>query len=397
MRIVTMEQATASGFSIRQVYRLVASGDWTRLHEGVFLMSPIPNEHQKSEEGIHQNSEGIATTNPNQSGRLPLGQKLPEGLAKAVSDETKTDEDKARERDELWKARLWGLLVRGGPNTLISHRSAARLHGMEGIEGYPVEATVGPDGRMFAPGIHRTRHLDRNPSFIDGISTTSIERTLRDIASICSFEVVEQCLESVLRGPDRTRPDIWNSALLALIRESVKHQAKLPGTFRLGAVLQGRSDLDRPTGSFPETLIFQVLRDMGFTCVRQPTVRIVDGSGATLDTLYPDLGLLEFRLLLEVDGEKGHSGSVARARDLNRQNKLVRGFRILRLTASRILSDPHGVADEIRRNLVGVEKVGTQWQFDNISATYSTNNFLVVDRGRDARAEAEIARRRRAN
>lgn len=395
MRVVTMKQATASGFSSRQVYRLVASGDWTRLHEGVFLMCRIQGEAHEVK--TPQNNKQIGSGGPFQP-----SQKFRPGIAKVADDTTDDDDndndnDDARQRDELWKARLSGLLVRGGPNTLVSHRTAARLHGMEGIEGYPVEATVGSPGRMFAPGIHRTKYLDKNPSFIDGIPTTSIERTLRDIASACSFEVVEQCLESVLRGPDRTRPDVWNTALLALIRESIKHQAQLPGTFRLGAVLQGRSDLDRPTGSFPETLIFQVLRDMGFDCVRQPTVRIVDGSGATLDTLYPDLGLLEFRLLLEVDGEKGHSGSIARARDLHRQNKLVRGFRILRFTASRILADPQGVAEEIRRNLVGVAKVGTEWQFDNISVSYSSNNFLVVDRGRDARAEAEIARRRRAS
>lgn len=305
--------------------------------------------------------------------------------------------DRTQERDELWKARLSGLLVRGGPDTMISHRAAARLHRMEGVEGFPVEATVGGQTRKFAPGIHRTKYLDTASCFVDGMAVTSIERTLRDLASICTFEVVEQCLESVLRGPDRTRPDVWNTALLAAIRESINHQVQLPGTFRLRAVLQRRSDFDRPTGSFLETLIFQVLREMGFACVRQPTVRIVDGTGATLDTLFPDLGLLDFRTLLEVDGEKGHTGSVARARDLHRQNKLVRGFRILRFTASRILNDPYGVADEIRRGLVGVPKVSSEWQYDNVHVSYSPNNYLVVDRGRDARAEAEIARRRRAS
>ena len=419
-RVVTMEQAVALGFNRRQVYRMVASHEWTRLYEGVFVMGKIPNENPidningNPTESGGENSSGNRTMRAGKSAQCGLGPETPrmkgqprlsvvgeslsggplEGAKPA--DEVEEETDRNRRGEEIWKARLSGLLVRGGESAMISHSAAARLHGMEGIRGLPIEATTS-ELKKFPEGIHRTRYPDLNPIFIEGIRATSIERTLRDLASNCSFEIVEQALESMLRGPDRTRPDLWNTALLASLRESISWHDRLPGTFKLRSVLERRSDTDRPTGSFPETLIFQALREVGLESVCQPTVRIIDGSGALLDQFFPDLGLVGFPTLVEVDGAKAHAGAVALARDLHRQNKLLRGFRILRYPASKILEDPLAVAEEIRRGLAGSLKVGTQWQFDNVRVTASLNSYVVVDQGRDARVEAEIARRRQAS
>ena len=413
LRAVTMEQAMALGFSERRVYRMVAAGDWTKLHEGVFVMASIPIDAlanrrsttcstPRSADENDEHGWGRQRASQNERKRLWIGNEPREEFTSGgteFQDVPQADVEENKRREEIWKARLSGLLLRAGDGAMVSHRAAARLHGMEGIDEGTVsafvEATVASQARKFPAGIHRTRYPDLNPTFVDGFWVTSIERTLRDIASCCSFYIVEQALESILRGPDRTRPDQWNTVLLDSLRKSISHNDRLPGTYVLKSILQRRSDDARPTGSLPETQIFQALRHAGIETVTQPEVRIVDGSGALLDELYPDLGLVGFPTVLEVDGLKAHSSASALVRDLHRQNKLLRGFRVLRYPASKILEDPSAVAAEVLRGLAGVSKVGSQWQLDNVTVTYSQNQYLVVDRGRDARAEAEIARRRR--
>ncbi len=55
-------------------------------------------------------------------------------------------------------------------------------------------------------------------------------------------------------------------------------------------------------------------RELGFDFVRQPTLKITDGSGVVLDKFFPDVALPKFRILIEVDGAEAHSGAAALAR-----------------------------------------------------------------------------------
>ena len=342
--VLTLDQAIASGVSRRKVYRLVEQGTWQRLHAGVFLTRPVADADPGS--------------------------------------------------DTRWKAELAARLLYGGAGSMVSHRAAAVLHRLEGITGLPLDVTVPTRSRHLPVGAHRSKLLDPNPVMIDGLTTTSVARTLRDIAVVCGADLVEQALESALRGPDRRRPDEWNTELLTGLRAMVTGDARLPGSFLLRTVLNRRSDADRPTGSFPETLLFQTLRTVGLTAVRQATLRIVDPTGLELDTLFPDLSLPEYLLLIEVDGAGAHTGQAALQRDLRRQNKVLRGFRLLRFTAVEVLTDPAGVADEIHRSVRGRASLPTRESGD-VSVTYSTNEFLVVDAGRSAREEAARRRQRR--
>ncbi len=345
--VMTLDEAVASGISRRKVFRLVEQGEWQRLHAGVYLTRRA------------------------------------------------TEPTSEAERLAGWKATLAGMLQFGGPGAMVSRRSAARLHRLEGIDGFPIDVII-PSGAVHRPpGAHRSRIPDPRAFRIDGLLPTSLARTLRDLATVCGADVVEQAVESALRGPDRSRPDIWNTHLLVELRELVNDGARLPGVFALRTVLSRRSDTDRPTGSLPETLLFQALRSLGINAARQATLRIVDRHGFRLDVFFPDLCVPECRLLIEVDGSEGHSGGPALARDLRRQNKLVKAFRILRFTAAEVLSDPAGVAEQIRRSTTHMPRSGPAWRVEDVSVSYSPNNFEVVDHSRDAKEEA--TRRSRAS
>lgn len=125
--VVTMSQAIEFGYSRRRVYRLVSNGTWLKLHEGVFLTTPDIGDYER------------------------------------------------------WKADLKGVLVRY-PDAVVSHRAAAALHTMEGVAERMVEATVPATIQRTPAFVHRTRHVDPTPTLIEGLHTTSVSRTLRDIA-----------------------------------------------------------------------------------------------------------------------------------------------------------------------------------------------------------------------
>jgi hypothetical protein len=331
--VVTLEQALAMGISKRKAYRNAESGTWRKLHSGIFL------------------------TNPNLEG------------------------------DELWKAELAGMLLSGGQTARVSHRSAAVLHGFEGVSERGLDVTVPLLGAHRPDKVHRSCFLDMHPKVIDGLRTTSVARTLLDLASVCEADVVEQVLESALRGPDRWRPDVWNEPLLAELRQLAGTTTHQPGLVVLRTVLNRRSDTDRPTGSFPETVFFQALREAGVPVVRQLTIRIVDGKGAKLDTLFPDLAVLCPDILLEADGVEAHNSEESLARDLKRQNKLMLLFPIRRYSAVQILSDAAGAAQEVKQLVASLKNSGPR-RIANVTVTYSENEILVVDTSRDARAEA---------
>ncbi len=337
-----MDQAIAMGMSRRKVYRRVEQKIWKKLHSGIFLTTPDV-----------------------------IG-------------------------DAAWKATLAGQLLSGGEKAMVSHRSAGLLHSLEGIHGLPVETAIPLKARTRPEGSHRTRCVDPNPITVDGLITTSLARTLIDLADVCEINVLEQAIESALRGPDPRRPDLWNKELLCTLRKLALVNMHRSGNFRLQTVLNRRLDTDRPTGSFPETLLFQELRLADVPAISQPTLRIVDRHGTTLDTLYPDVGIESPLLLVEVDGLEVHTGQKAFARDLQRQNKISLGFTVRRYSAAQVLADAPGVANEIKQLSIRLDQrrtANSAHPVGNLTVNYSTNEFVMIDSSRDARREAASRRK----
>jgi very-short-patch-repair endonuclease len=328
--VVTINEAIANGISRRQIYRLVERGEWAKPYPGVFV------------------------TRPDYQG------------------------------ETMWKAKLAAALRFAGNGALVSHGAAARLHGLDGADRFPVDVTT--YGNRRSPQIHRSNRVDAKPVEFDRLPTTSIVRTIFDLAAICEADVVEQAVESALRGPKSYRPDLWNEALLGELRKCAEVASRSHARFVLRTVLDRRSDTDRPTGSFPETVVFQALREIGLIALRQPTLEIVDPRRETLERFFPDLVLVAFRLLIEVDSMEAHGSQLALARDLRRQNKLMRGFRVLRFTAVEILENRVRVANEIYNFVRTLTPSEPTWNVGGVQVSYSLNKFEVVDASRGRRA-----------
>jgi hypothetical protein len=161
--VITMEQALAAGVSRRRVFRMVERGDWLQLHSGIYLpdrelntLSASAGAGKRRQTKTAKGSEIVDKTAEAMS---------PTGAASKANDNSTTSSDladdgpessncqeierrwaAAKERvgqESFWKARLAGQLLFGGDGSMVSHRAAAKLHGLEGISGFPIPVCQG--------------------------------------------------------------------------------------------------------------------------------------------------------------------------------------------------------------------------------------------------------------
>lgn len=250
-----------------------------------------------------------------------------------------------------WHAELVAHLERAHGNGVLSHRSAARLHGLEGVFGLPIDLTVPWDsGFSERPAIRSRTLRDADIVTIRGFPVTSLVRTLGDLGRFVSADTVEAALNSALRGFDRRKPADWNQDLLTDINRLCASPTTRRGIARLRVVTQRRG-LVRPTGSYPETVLLMAARRQGLRLVPQVEVRLAGTKARGVTSLFPDFATEDGIVLVEVDGVEAHSGAERIDRDARRQNKLIVGFDVLRFQAGRVLADADACAAELASRL----------------------------------------------
>ena len=262
--------------------------------------------------------------------------------------------------EQRWLARLDANLRRAPAGSAISHRAAARLHGLEGFTTGPRHEDISVptnSGWRTRPAIRCGAVGDADVVFINGLRVTSVVATLADLGRIVGPDELEFAVEHALRGDDRRKPDVWNTDLLKDLQRRASER-NLPSLRTLRVVLDRRGD-QRPCGSYAETLIAQAMRRRSISLTRQPTVVVYNGRQKR--SYFPDFADLRRRILIEIDGAIGHAGDEKWERDDRRQNDLVRGFRVVRFHARKVLADPDAVADEIGRLLSVTPERADRW------------------------------------
>jgi hypothetical protein len=222
-----------------------------------------------------------------------------------------------------WELRLTAAIIGSGAGAVASHRSAAQLFGMPGFTGNWVEVT-GPLG-FHAPlrpsRGHVTRRLPASHiKRINDIPTTSVARTLFDLAGVLNPKQTERALDYCLVRKLVTTPAAWQ----------IYHD--VGGAGRRGSrvfrqLLAARGDgYVAPASELERRFINDVILAGGFP-MPEREVDLGDADGW--------IGRVEFvywraKLLVEVDGRLHHSAMVDQQRDRDRGNKLTAaGWRIL--------------------------------------------------------------------
>jgi very-short-patch-repair endonuclease len=206
-----------------------------------------------------------------------------------------------------------------GPGAVLSHRTAAGHWGLLRTDQTRIDVTA-PRGRHGAPGIHlhRSRSLDaQDATQHDGIPTTTVARTLLDLAATGKPSRLENALAQAMRQ------ELYDhNAIERTIARANGHR----GTGTLQRAIAHDPKLTR---SEYEARFLKLLRDAGLP---EPQVNVpltaLDDERYEVDFYWPS-----HRLVVELDGWETHGTRAAFRRDRARDAALTAaGFRVLRFT-----------------------------------------------------------------
>ena len=242
------------------------------------------------------------------------------------------------------EARWMAAVLACGPDAVLSHHSAAALWGLQGLSSRAIEVTVPRKSRSrrsiqrhFAvlPPDEVTRHR--------GIPVTTVPRTLFDLASVSSADVVEHALREseYLRLHDRlSLPDLLDRYPgrrgSTTARECLRRRRDLPAG-------RARSWLER------EFLPFLRRNDL-------PRPRLnawlpVGGRWIQVDCLWPG------RVVVELDGFAAHGTRSAFRADRARDRRLrVAGYGVTRIAPEQLEDEAAAIAADLRHLLATATK-----------------------------------------
>lgn len=276
--VVSREQARAEGLSDSAIGRLMAKGEWERVHRGVFRHCVV---------------------GPSWEGDVIAAALATDGIA--------------------------------------SHRTAARLWGLEGFGRWKPEMTIRRGSRRRRDGVivHESTQFDRRDAVVrSGIVCTGIERTILDLGAVLRPLALEKASESALRQRLTTWPRL--------------HQC-LNGHSRRGRDGCGvlRALLERRYGD-PVVPLSTWSRDVANrlydTALPKPLLeyRITDAFGQLI--LQVDLAFPIEKVAIELDSIAFHLGRSAFERDKRVRNELRRlGWVVLEVTWKQWEENPHQV------------------------------------------------------
>ena len=276
--LLTYDQARKAAFSKSSIHRRVASGAWERVFPRVFKLWNV---------------------------------------------------------SDPWKQRMVAVGLWAGRTGTVSHRSAAAWWELDLCERGPLEISV-PRSRR-APSDDVTVHQLSIPRVDRGLSgaiwITTPTRTLLDLASCVSPDVLEAAVHSALRRKLVTLDRLW----MLIERNERRH-----GVATLRALI-GQLSSPAVTESVLETKVLRLLRKQRL----DPCLQFEVFDGATF-VARVDLAFPEWKVAIEVDGFKYHSSRADLRRDHDRLNHLQRlGWTVLFVSADD-LAEPLVLVSTIR-------------------------------------------------
>jgi very-short-patch-repair endonuclease len=226
-----------------------------------------------------------------------------------------------------------------GPRAVLSHETAARLHGIPLLDDDATERVSVPRSRhgrgVKGWVVHRADVPEDDVDARKGLRCTSAVRTLMDLTRVLSHAAAVCAVDSALR-----------EAVVSLEELAPLGRTKGRGARRVRAAARACDPL---SGSVLETLLRLALADAGLPRPRSQ-YRVMDHGHevARVDFCWP-----EQRLVVEADGFAFHSSRDDFRRDRARMNELERlGWRVLRFTWDDVVKRPDHVAGLVRACLV---------------------------------------------
>lgn len=244
-----------------------------------------------------------------------------------------------RLRDE---GRWLAAVLACGPGALLSHRSAAALHGLRPASASRIEVSTGWHRSSPSIRVHGRRRLVReDAAVVRGVPVTTVERTLVDLADVLRPEqllralgVVEEARSADLHEIERAlarvcgRPGRGHAAMRAALEE-----------MRARGGDRTRSDM--------EELFLALVSGAGLPRPRTNVWFPAPGGGVEVDAVWRAA-----RVAVELDSWRHHRGRDAFQRDRSKANALtLAGWTVLRFTWADVRTRPAQVAATVARAL----------------------------------------------
>jgi hypothetical protein len=249
--------------------------------------------------------------------------------------------------------RLLAAAWAAGPDGVVSHRCAAWLWALDGIEEPAPEVSVPRDVATRRPTgvrLHHSSVLARAlTTTLDGIPVTEPTRTLIDLAGVVDAEVLELAFDSALR-----------QGLTSFGRAtSMLERLARPGRNGIGpfrALVESRAATDGVTESMFEARLVQVLRRGGLP-ERERQVEVYDRDGfiGRFDCAYPPA-----LVAIEADSVRFHHARQRFEADRKRRTRAEAvGWRVPTVTWRQLTREPRWV---VRTTMDLLAAAGWDWR-----------------------------------
>jgi very-short-patch-repair endonuclease len=234
---------------------------------------------------------------------------------------------------ESWWREVWRAFLATGPDAVVSHETAAAIHGMANF----------PRGRIVLTTAHGDHHwhgladmrqsTDLDPEHVrirDGLPVTTPVRTLFDLSAVTGRERLATAVEDAHVTKQCRLEELIT--LYEELRRPGKHGMK-----KLGRILAERGPGYVPPESVLERLLLKLIRGAGLPKPRlQAQLPWRTRLPSRCDAIYDDK-----RLILEADGRRWHARVDQMANDRRRDREaLNHGYRPYRFAYDELKREP---------------------------------------------------------
>jgi hypothetical protein len=242
-------------------------------------------------------------------------------------------------RPHLTKHGRWmAAVLAGGPTAVLSHRSAAGLHGIRPDNRATTDITLRSSAARPRPGIevHRSSTLTAaDTTTVDAIPCTTVARTLVDLGDVVDRRAVERAVDQaeVLRIFDGKA-----------VHEALERAGPRRGAGILRAVLQSYEEPTLTDRQLEERFLALCRKASLPSPAVNAWVTLADGVSYRADFLWRG-----HRLIAETDGRDVHTTRKAFEHDRLRDQRLtLAGFTVVRFTWRQVAYQPDSVARSLR-------------------------------------------------
>ena len=220
-----------------------------------------------------------------------------------------------------------------GPGAVLSHRSAAHLHGLRNYGYHRIDVTVPKRSQRTHSGVvvHRSTTLtEADVTIVNGIPTTTVARTLFDIAELITARQLERAFDQA---------DVMNALDLNEINDQLARNPTRPAAKAVKHLLKTHYIGSTPTENDFEDAFLALTRSLKLP---DPTPQFYIDPGDGEPPIRADFAWPDRKIVVETDGRRTHGTNHAFESDRRRDQRLIAlGWTVIRTTWRQLTQRPH--------------------------------------------------------